>query len=138
MNEHLFFKIFTTIIILLLISCTRQDNYSTIIIPDEATSQEVLAAKEVRRYVYQRTGKMLSINQSDTLITNGTDLIVLVKKGCPIIKQLNNENLNEAESKLNKQEFLLQDLVDQLLQHMQLQDIWEKKDIKTLLKIQWI
>ena len=108
MKKHLFFKIFTTIIILLLLSYTRQDNYSTILIADKATRQELLAAKEVRRYVYQRTGKVLSIIRSDTLILTGTDLIILAKKDRPIVEQLNNENLNKDIIKLADQEFRCQ------------------------------
>ncbi len=107
MKEYLFSKILSAMIMLLFISCTRPDNYSTIIVPDEATSQELLAAKEVRRYVYQRTGQMLSITHSGTLISDGTDLIVLARKDRPIIKNFNNEDLNMAVSKLSDQEFLL-------------------------------
>ncbi|MHC4748627.1 MAG: hypothetical protein ACYTFW_02015, partial [Planctomycetota bacterium] len=36
----------------------------TIVSPSEATTAELLAAKEVRRYLYLRTGKLLPIVQS--------------------------------------------------------------------------
>ena len=51
---------------------------ATIVTPRRATLPEVLAAKEVRRYVYQRTGELLALTSSDTL-PEGDVILVAVQ-----------------------------------------------------------
>ncbi|HUT46366.1 MAG TPA: hypothetical protein VMX36_08770, partial [Sedimentisphaerales bacterium] len=49
----------------------------TIISPSDATTAECLAAQEVRRYVYLRTGKLLPIVRSDKNLPSKTSLIIV-------------------------------------------------------------
>ncbi len=59
-----------------------------IVSPADASYQESLAAKEIRRYLYLRTGKLLDIVQSDGQLPSAAELIVAAEKGQPIIEAL--------------------------------------------------
>jgi hypothetical protein len=48
-----------------LFGCTKKQTES-ILISENASQQEVLAAKEIRRYVYQRTGELLEISKENS------------------------------------------------------------------------
>ena len=50
-----------------------------IIYSQDASTQEIIAAREIRRYIYQRTGRLLEIIQEGTEISKKNDLIVV---GC--------------------------------------------------------
>ena len=52
---------FYLIILLLNSACSTGNDVYIIKLPEEATFQEKLAAKEIRRYLYARTGKLLRI-----------------------------------------------------------------------------
>jgi len=84
------------------------DNSGTvIIISQKAAKQETLAAKEVRRYIYQRTGELISIITSDVLLEKGKDIILIVRKDQPLIENLSDEKLKESVSQLAEQEYIL-------------------------------
>ena len=51
-----------------------------IVYPKNASIQEILAAREIRRYVYQRTGYLLEIIQNGPEIPEKNDLIVVGQK----------------------------------------------------------
>ena len=84
-------------LLLILISCqTSETDVSdvaddvTIVSPSDATTTEHLAAKEIRRYLYLRTGKLLTIVQSKNKLPSKTSLIVVGQKDHPTIKILIN------------------------------------------------
>jgi len=56
---------------------------ATIVTAHDASALEALAAREVRRYVYLRTGRLLPIAPSKTLPADG-DLIVIAQTGSPL------------------------------------------------------
>ena len=55
----------------------------TVVVAPDASPLEALAAREVRRYVYLRTGRPLPIARTKTLPANG-DCIVLAQTGSPL------------------------------------------------------
>jgi len=101
---------------LILISChTSETDVSTvaddvtIVSPSDATAAENLAAKEIRRYLYLRTGKLLPIVQSKDKLPSKTALIVIGQKGRPAIKALSGKNkkLASAVASLEPQQYML-------------------------------
>lgn len=101
-------KLFVVIlgIIVLLSSCTNQSARTVIVLPKDASAQEELAAKEVRRYIYQRTGELFTIIFSNSIIS-GSDIILVSQKKRPIIKSLDDKNVSRLISKLKKEEYVL-------------------------------
>lgn len=91
---------------MLLVSCAKSNQQTIIIISKDASSIEILAAKEVRRYVYQRSGQLLSIVSSDSLV-KGADMVLIANKDRPIISRLSDENIKQSISKLKDQEYIL-------------------------------
>ncbi|MCH8120023.1 MAG: hypothetical protein IIC00_09875 [Planctomycetes bacterium] len=81
----------------------------TIVSPSDATTAERLAAKEIRRYLYLRTGKLLPIVQSKNKLPSKTALIVVGQKDRPAIKTLINKNAKLASlvGSLEPQQYLL-------------------------------
>jgi hypothetical protein len=58
-----------------------------IIYPDNSSTLEVLAAKEVRRYLYLRTGELLVVKPVSSIPRSG-DLILVAKNIDPLIKKV--------------------------------------------------
>jgi len=81
----------------------------TIVSPSDATMVEDLAAKEIRRYLYLRTGRWIPIVSSESKLPLKTSLIVIGQKNQPAIKTLTNENAKLASSvdSLESQQYLL-------------------------------
>ena len=81
----------------------------TIISPSGATTAERLAAKEIRRYLYLRTGKLLPIMQTNNRPPLKTALIVVGQKDCSVIKILTTRNTKLATTirSLQPQQYLL-------------------------------
>jgi len=101
---------------LILISCHRYEadvstvaDDVTIVKPSDATAAENLAAKEIRRYLYLRTGKLLPIVQSNNKLPSKTSLIVIGQKCRPAIKALSGKDkkLASAVASLESQQYLL-------------------------------
>ena len=63
----------------------------TIISPQDATVTERLAAKEIRRYLYLRTGKLLPIIQSNKLPSK-TNLVLVGQKDRSVVERLINKD----------------------------------------------
>jgi len=84
----------------------------TILCPSDATSAEHLAAKEVRRYLYLRTGELPSIVRTDGKLPAATPLIVVGRKDQPILKMLTGKDpkLTSAINSLEPQQYLLKTL----------------------------
>ncbi len=80
-----------------------------IVCPTNAESAESMAAKEVRRYVYLRTGKLLPIVQSKDKLPAGTSLIVVGHKDRPVVKTLavKNPTFGSKVDSLESQQYLL-------------------------------
>ena len=80
---------------------------AAVVCPDQPTASEQLAAREVRRYVYLRTGKLLPIVSSDAKAPAGPT-IVIGAKGCPAVTALLADAKLKAEVEgLAPQQFLL-------------------------------
>src|SRR4030042_2996468 len=81
----------------------------TIVSPSDATTAETLAAQEVRRYVYLRTGKLLPIVHSDKKLPSKTPLIIVGQKDRPAVKTITDKNAELASStaSLESQQYLI-------------------------------
>ncbi len=69
-------------------SSAQQASGCLIICPRNASFQETLAAKEIRRYVYLRTGDWLGIRQEDKIPAKVKSAIVVGAKQSPLIEHL--------------------------------------------------
>ncbi len=80
-----------------------------ILSPQDASYAETLAAKEIRRYLYLRTGKLPDIVQSGGAIPAGTEIIVVGEKGQPVIKALTERDaeLDKTVALLSSEQYLL-------------------------------
>jgi hypothetical protein len=81
----------------------------TIVSPLDATAAENLAAKEIHRYLYLRTGKLLPIVLSKNKLPSKTSLIVVGQKDHPAVKALSDKDkkLAYAVDSLEPQQYLL-------------------------------
>jgi len=61
MFRLIFFIITIPAFITVISSCTSQNRRTVIVLSEHASTRESLAAKEVRRYIYQRSGQLLTI-----------------------------------------------------------------------------
>ena len=106
-------------VLLVSISCSvnrgTESDVSTITIvsPSEATTAECLAAQEVRRYVYLRTGKLLPIVRSDKNLPSKTPLIIVGQKDRPAIRRITDKNAELASSigSIESQQYLIKTIV---------------------------
>ena len=81
---------------------------SMVIYPSDATFPEMLAAKEIRRYVYVRTGEALPIVQADAIDSQDFDGVVLGRKDRPAVRQFAVDGgLGDAIAGLQQQEYLI-------------------------------
>ena len=85
----------------------------TIVSPSDATTVEYLAAQEVRRYVYLRTGKLPTIVRSDKNLPSKSPLIIVGQKDRPAIRKLIDQNTELASStgSLESQQYLIKTFV---------------------------
>jgi hypothetical protein len=98
-----------------LISCSINNEHRanvsniTIVSPSDATTTECLAAKEVRRYVYLRTGKLLPIVRSNNKLPSKMPLIIVGQKDSPAVKKIMDKNpeLASSISSLESQQYLI-------------------------------
>ena len=80
-------------------------NPISIITAKDASISETLAAKEIRRYVYLRTGMLLTIS---TVLPDGTDAIVVARKDRQIINESTSEDdIKKAIGSLAAQNYIL-------------------------------
>ncbi|KKK90060.1 hypothetical protein LCGC14_2726870, partial [marine sediment metagenome] len=80
---------------------------ATVVCPPEASVQETLAAKEIRRYVYLRTGKLLPIVE-----TSAGDAIVVARKNRQIVGRLDDAQLKATIDALQPQQYVLKTITD--------------------------
>ncbi len=85
MNATIRRKALTLLLFILLgpLSVTAQ----TIVYPDDASDLELLAAHEVRRYVYLRTGELLPLRQASRLPADG-DVIAIGSHRSPLVSSV--------------------------------------------------
>ncbi len=86
------------------ISCSKSNEYE-IIIPSKPTSLHQLAAKELRRYLYVRTGELIQIHESDRAETRFSGAFIIADKSNPIITESENDVLSSRVAALNSQEY---------------------------------
>jgi hypothetical protein len=65
---------------MLMPTCGKHEGGPSIVVPEDATALEELAAKEVRRYFYLRTGELVRIKPMDTAADVRGDGIVIMEK----------------------------------------------------------
>ena len=82
---------------------------AAIVSASDATAVEHLAAREVRRYVYLRTGTLLPIVRSDSHLPGGTPLIIVGQKDRPAVGTLiaKDPKLASSVDSLKAQHYLL-------------------------------
>ena len=88
-------------------SCVNQDNRTVIILPREASKQETLAAKEVRRYIYLRTGKLLEIRAVNSIPEKEKSFILLGEKKRKIFQESIFQNIRQEIKDLSSENYLL-------------------------------
>jgi len=80
-------------------SSAAEPKSPAILNPAGATPLETFAAREVRRYVYLRTGRLLPITQADRL-PKDSDVIVVGRKDRPLVRKLAADAPSGAEQYL--------------------------------------
>ena len=80
---------------------------AAVVCPPDASVQETLAAKEIRRYVYLRTGQLLPIVET----TEG-DAIVVARKDRPIVGRLADDQLRATIEGLQPQQYVLKTITE--------------------------
>ncbi len=86
----------------------------SVIVSDGAGGLEELAAKEVRRYLYLRTGQLVELQQGRSLHPGMHRAIVVTRKDRPLARSLTqgDEALSQNIKTLGAQEYLLKALPD--------------------------
>jgi hypothetical protein len=93
------------LLVCVIASPSLADPQVAVICPPSAGYQEKLAAREIRRYVYLRTGELPTIGQA----VKG-DAIVVATKERPIVNQLADAPLRTVVDKLEPQQYVLKTL----------------------------
>lgn len=73
----------------------------------QGTSLEVLAAREVRRYVFLRTGRLLPITANSEALASSPNLIVIARKDRALARSLADTKTAAAINELGEQQYLL-------------------------------
>ena len=92
---------------MLLASCRGLDKIPSILISKEASALEELAAKEVRRYFYLRTGKLLSIEKRADVSASRSGAIIIAAKSRLPASAFVDAGLGRRIEALGPQEYLL-------------------------------
>jgi hypothetical protein len=86
--------------------------YSPIILPADASPQERLAAREVRRYVYLRTGRLLPLKPAQAAGPGWAGAIVVANKDRPLVAGLvSDPQLKSSLVTLGPQQYWLKTLL---------------------------
>ena len=76
----------------------------TVVYSADASSQEILAAKEIRRYLYLRSDRLVELVKSDGKLPPNKNLIIVGQKDSELVKSIissNNKLKNTVESLTN-------------------------------------
>jgi alpha-glucuronidase len=90
-----------------LIFCQDSRQSLIIVLPEKASPLEKLAAKEIRRYLYLRTGKLVSIEPRENLADLGRPAILVCQKERFLEADFADEELKQKVAGLGEQEYLL-------------------------------
>lgn len=102
-------RTFSCLILLLISGCTVNQNYQ-IIIPSEANRAEMLAAKEIRRYIYLTTDELLPIVQTNSPSQLMNSIIIAAKEQ-ELIGNIYDFPPSEYKN-LKEQDFILKSFTD--------------------------
>ena len=82
--------------------------FKGIVCPSSPSRPELTAAREIRRYVYLRTGNLLGVSQSDKIPRDSSSYIIVGRKDRAIIKgALSDSDSLSGSQSLKDQEYLL-------------------------------
>ena len=80
----------------------------SIVTPKEASQREMLAAREIRRYLYLRTGQLLAVQENASALPKMPCTILVGQKDRPLIKTVAKAaKLEETFSSLAAQQYIL-------------------------------
>ncbi|MDP6634032.1 MAG: hypothetical protein QGG42_03970 [Phycisphaerae bacterium] len=82
--------------------------FKKIVYPASPSNPELMAAKEIRRYIYLRTGNLLGVSQGDKIPQDSSNYIVVGRKDRAIIKDaLSDTKRLSGSQALKAEEYLL-------------------------------
>ncbi len=109
MKSKTFLILLAGIILIQFCNCLKSVPDTVILYPTQASPQEQLAAREVRRYVYLRTGEWLPIMPADSLV-KGFKFVVVSQKSAPIILKLEMDESSAPVAGLRPEGYYLKSL----------------------------
>ncbi len=88
-------------------SCKKPGEESVILSPAGSSLQERLAASELRRYLYLRTGELVPVAALDALPQGKKSGVLITVKGQPGLEAILDETTKKAVTALGDEEFLV-------------------------------
>ena len=79
--------IFLIFILSIISNCSNQKSI-LIQLAQNPSNQGILAAKEIKRYIYQRTGQILPVIYNDTLSFEKGNILLLSDKHHPVVQNI--------------------------------------------------
>jgi len=93
---------------LFVFNCNNQQKPVAIYLSENSSRLETLAAKEVRRYVYLRTGSLLPLQHTVDAGSRQSDLILIAKKDDKILQELDDAGLKKKLNQIEGEQYILQ------------------------------
>jgi hypothetical protein len=117
MRRNIAFLFLATVLCTFASGADAEDDWSglggsVIVTAPKSTPLEVLAAREVRRYVYLRTGRLLSIQPAAELPAGRANLIVVARKDQPLARAVADGRTVADLGTLAPQQYLLKTFRD--------------------------
>jgi hypothetical protein len=110
---YLFWYAFTALLFSVPVSAqSALVNSVSILYPKDASPQELLAAHEIRRYVYLRTGILPALRPGDSLPQGKEACIVLALKDRALLKNMGNAGFRSTLAGLGPEQYSLRTLRD--------------------------
>jgi len=97
---------------LLSFTCNNQQKSVTIYLSENSTPLETLAAREVRRYIYLRTGNLLPLQHSVNADNTQSDLILVASKDNKILRELADAGLRKKLSQIEGEQYILKTITE--------------------------
>lgn len=94
------------------ISCARKGITPGIVISKQASFHEMVAAKELRRYFYLRTGHLPTLTKADSWGDIQKDTVLFAEKGSRLLEGLPDQAALDKIAALDAQEYWLKTLSD--------------------------
>jgi hypothetical protein len=95
------------IILIFPFSCSRASKQPAIVHSPDASSAEALAASELRRYIYLRTGELLPIKEISFFKDLSAPAFVIGRSESALIKSISDAGTREKTARLRPEEYLL-------------------------------